>query len=174
MKLSVKDFFSKCDEIRSLLRIWSYLLKKSLLESFIFRAVVEIMFIASLGQTSHALPVAILKKVSIGICLKSQPKLFLELFSYYSLCQFLHDSNQKSPMKSETHAQPTLQMCSWEKVFGKYAANLRQINFIAITLRHGCFPVNLLHFSEHLFLKTPMEDCFWISLPLEEICFQNK
>ena len=71
MKFSVKDFFSKCDEIRSFLRIWSYLLKKSLLESSIFRAVVEIMFIASLGQTSHVLPVAILKKVSIGICLKS-------------------------------------------------------------------------------------------------------
>ena len=71
MKFSVKDFFSKCEEIRSFLRIWSYLLKKSLLESSIFRAVVEIMFIASLEQTSHVLPVAILKKVSIGICLNS-------------------------------------------------------------------------------------------------------
>ena len=36
MKFSIKDFFSKCDQIRSLLRIWSYLLKKSLLENFIF------------------------------------------------------------------------------------------------------------------------------------------
>ena len=39
MKFSIKDFFSKCDQIRSFLRIWSHLLKKSLIESFIFCAV---------------------------------------------------------------------------------------------------------------------------------------
>ena len=32
----VKDFFSKSDQIRRKLRIWSHLLKKSLLENFIF------------------------------------------------------------------------------------------------------------------------------------------
>ena len=31
MKLSVKDFLSKCDNIRSFLWIWSHLLKKSLI-----------------------------------------------------------------------------------------------------------------------------------------------
>ena len=39
MKFSIKDFFSKCDQIRSKLRIWSYLLEKSLTENFIFCAV---------------------------------------------------------------------------------------------------------------------------------------
>ena len=39
MKFSIKDFFSKCDQIRSFLRIWSHLLKKSLIENFIFCAV---------------------------------------------------------------------------------------------------------------------------------------
>ena len=39
MKSSVKDFFSSCDQIRSFLRIWSHLLKKSLMENFIFCAV---------------------------------------------------------------------------------------------------------------------------------------
>ena len=39
MKLSIKDFFSKCDKIRSKLRIWSHFLKKSLMEIFIFCAV---------------------------------------------------------------------------------------------------------------------------------------
>ena len=39
MKFSIKDFFSKCDQIRSLLRIWSHLLKKSFVENFIFCAV---------------------------------------------------------------------------------------------------------------------------------------
>ena len=36
MKFFIKDFFSKCEQIRSLLRIWSHLLKKSLMENFIF------------------------------------------------------------------------------------------------------------------------------------------
>ena len=36
MKFSIKDFFSKCDQIRNFLRIWLHLLKKSLMENFIF------------------------------------------------------------------------------------------------------------------------------------------
>ena len=36
MKFSIKDLFSKCDQICSFLRIWSDLLKKSLIENFIF------------------------------------------------------------------------------------------------------------------------------------------
>ena len=32
MKFSIKVFSSKCDEIRSFLRIWSHLLEKSLME----------------------------------------------------------------------------------------------------------------------------------------------
>ena len=36
MKFSVKDFFSKCDQISRKLWIWSHLLKKSLMENFIF------------------------------------------------------------------------------------------------------------------------------------------
>ena len=39
MKFSIKDFSSKCDQIRSFLRIWSHLLKKSLMANFIFCAV---------------------------------------------------------------------------------------------------------------------------------------
>ena len=35
-KFSIKDFFSKCDQIRSFLRIWSHLLNKSLMTIFIF------------------------------------------------------------------------------------------------------------------------------------------
>ena len=36
MKFSVTDFFSKCDQIRSFQQIWSQLLKKSVMENFIF------------------------------------------------------------------------------------------------------------------------------------------
>ena len=36
MKFSIKDYFSKCDQTHKKLRIWPHLLKKSLLENFIF------------------------------------------------------------------------------------------------------------------------------------------
>ena len=39
MNFSIMDFFSKCDQVRSFLRIWSHLLKKSVIENFIFCAV---------------------------------------------------------------------------------------------------------------------------------------
>ena len=39
MKFSIKDLFSKFDQIRRKLRIWSHVLKKSLMEKFIFCAV---------------------------------------------------------------------------------------------------------------------------------------
>ena len=35
MKFSIMNFSSKCDQIRSFLRVWSHLLKKSLMENFI-------------------------------------------------------------------------------------------------------------------------------------------
>ena len=40
MKFFIKDFFSKCDHIRSFLWIWSYFLKNSSIENFIFCAVI--------------------------------------------------------------------------------------------------------------------------------------
>ena len=36
IKFSIIDFSSKCDQVRNFLRIWSRLLKKSLMENFIF------------------------------------------------------------------------------------------------------------------------------------------
>ena len=39
IKFSIKDFFSKYDQISKRLRIWLHLLKKSLMENFIFCAV---------------------------------------------------------------------------------------------------------------------------------------
>ena len=40
MKFSITHFFSKCDQIHRFLRIWSHLLKKSVMENFIFCAVI--------------------------------------------------------------------------------------------------------------------------------------
>ena len=63
MKFSIKDYFSKCDQIRNFLRIWSHLLKKSLMENFIFCAMVFFSkdfwsfskFFQSIS-TSHSVP----------------------------------------------------------------------------------------------------------------------
>ena len=41
MKFPIKDLFSKSDQIRRNLRIWSHLLKKFLMENLIFCAVIK-------------------------------------------------------------------------------------------------------------------------------------
>ena len=41
MKFYITDFFSKYDQIHSFLRIWPHLLKESLMENFIFCAVLQ-------------------------------------------------------------------------------------------------------------------------------------
>ena len=41
IKFSIKNFFSKYDQIFSVLRIWSHLLRKSLMGNFIFCAAIE-------------------------------------------------------------------------------------------------------------------------------------
>ena len=43
MKFSIKDFFCKCDQIPSFLRIWSHLLNKSLIENSVFCAVLQVL-----------------------------------------------------------------------------------------------------------------------------------
>ena len=47
MKISIKDFFNKCEQIRSFLWIWSHLLKKYLMENFIFCAMYSYFFFLS-------------------------------------------------------------------------------------------------------------------------------
>ena len=42
--------------------------------------------------------------------------------------------------------------------------------FIEITLRHEFSPGNLLHFSKHLFLRTPLDGCFWKMIKLTLVC----
>ena len=52
MKFSIKDFFSKCDQVLRNLRIWSHLLKKSLMENLIFCTVSS----TKLNQLIHLQP----------------------------------------------------------------------------------------------------------------------
>ena len=48
MNFPIKDFFSKCDQISRFLRIWWHLLKKSLMENFIFCAVAWLSLLQTL------------------------------------------------------------------------------------------------------------------------------
>ena len=52
---STKNFFVKSDQIRSFLWIWSHLLKKSLMEKFIFCPVNQKTFTLDVKQTSNKL-----------------------------------------------------------------------------------------------------------------------
>ena len=51
MKVSIKDFFGKCNQISWKLRIWSQLLKKPLMENFIFSAVYAFGLMHVSGET---------------------------------------------------------------------------------------------------------------------------
>ena len=60
LKFSIKDFFSKCDQIRTFQRIWSHLLKKFLKENFAFCVVFGfIAFVKSPKQTAVKLEMSI-------------------------------------------------------------------------------------------------------------------
>ena len=48
LKFSNTDFFGKCDQIRRKLRIWSQLLKKSLIEENVIFCAVMVLFFAYL------------------------------------------------------------------------------------------------------------------------------
>ena len=52
IKFFIKDFFSKCDQIRRKLRIWSHLLKKSLNENFIFMQCAFVIFEINFRQAN--------------------------------------------------------------------------------------------------------------------------
>ena len=59
MKFLIKDFFSKCDQHLSFGWIWSYLLKKSLKENFIFCAELDKVQILGLSVSSMELIVLV-------------------------------------------------------------------------------------------------------------------
>ena len=62
MKFYTKSSFSKCDEIYSILRICSHLLKKSLMENFIFCVVKDQILIPYYFWISSLYERSVLKK----------------------------------------------------------------------------------------------------------------
>ena len=69
MKIFSKDFFSKWDQIRRKLRIWSHLLKKSLMENFIFCSVNITQLNAKINQKlMNSSTNSFLKKEAVLMC----------------------------------------------------------------------------------------------------------
>ena len=64
MKFSIKDFFTKSDQIRRKLQIRSHLLKKSLMENFTFFAVVSLIFAYLKNQELYELTLKTKKKTN--------------------------------------------------------------------------------------------------------------
>ena len=65
MKFYIKDFFSKCDQIRRELRIWSHLSQKSFMENFIFCAVHVQKYIRLYVKYMKALYENLLKSIQL-------------------------------------------------------------------------------------------------------------
>ena len=94
--------------------------------------------------------------------LSSQFSLVMALYNGYLLF-----ASNGSNWGNLFFAEAAVQRCSQEKAFWKYVANLLEntcacrnaisikllCNFVEITLRHGCSPVNLLHIFRTTFLR---------------------
>ena len=59
MTFSINDLFSKCDQISSFLRIWSHLLKKSLMETSFYVQCLKPTFASRLLTSFAVLPLLI-------------------------------------------------------------------------------------------------------------------
>ena len=123
---SIKNFFSKCDQILSFLQILLHILKKSLM-NFIFCAV------TACSSLLHSL-------IIMG----------QDHFLAYKLIFF------RSSPPEVFLGKGVLKICSkftgehpgWKAISIKL-----QSHFIEIKLRHGCSPVNLLHIFRTPFSK---------------------
>ena len=83
VKFSIKDFLGKCNQIRSFLRTWSHILKKSLMQSFIFcKVLFHLVNNESLGNLSIDSSLAISNFHNIIL----QPMIFLKFAFSCKFC----------------------------------------------------------------------------------------
>ena len=90
MKLSIKDFFSKSDQIHSFLRIWSHLLKKSFMENFIFSAV---YFFESIYQKKLQITASYLQRKKL--ISKDIPKAASLFYCWYAVSLKIQEASEK-------------------------------------------------------------------------------
>ena len=82
MKFSIQDFFSKCDRIRTKLRIWSHLLKKSLMENLMFCAVYVCETCLQIYEADHSH----IKEKEINSLYSDSVELYSDSVEIYKLC----------------------------------------------------------------------------------------
>ena len=119
MKFSIKSFFSKCDQIRSFLRIWSHLLKKSLTENFFFGSAINqpskcLRFGPYTGENGSAKPEFSHILCSVGVRLKTAntPRDANIKLSFQK--PTIHQTNHKSRKQKWTFGNRTC----YSKTFG--------------------------------------------------------
>ena len=86
MKFSIKDFLSKCDQIRSFLRICSGLLKNSLMENFIFCGVLLDKMMALANNIDISKAMGKVFETSCVVLLACEVSLHCRLDVFWAYC----------------------------------------------------------------------------------------
>ena len=158
MKFLIKDIFCKCEQIRSFLRIWSHLLKKSLIENFIFCAVfiwnefpnpVRKMFCTFLAMSTKNL--ASFQEVAEAYLEPSQPSMMELLFTKSSITRvWLGSKNVCKLLKTNL-----LRQCL-NKYYDVYTCGV----YLSLIKRFSTFSRIQLKLSLHNhFSKFPRQNC---------------
>ena len=118
MKFFIIDFFSKCDQIRRKLPIWSCLLKKSLIEtSFFVQWLLSLMFKSIASKYEDVVAMVPLTKMDSSILYEFWMTLWMQLpllvmmswFLYFMVTSQISSSIRRSyVLISPLHLYPTL------------------------------------------------------------------
>ena len=144
MKFSIKDFFSKHDQIRRFLRIWSHLQKKSLMENLIFCAVTLKHYLRCLSECFfiEQLFLLFLRTIILFWCSKVHSLRLILPAKYLSL----------SDLSSQHPDSVILRKIGSSCIFTSSAILLIQKKFIKAIRRLQ--PLQVLNFQSSVFLKT--------------------
>ena len=175
IKFSIEDFCSKCDQIRRNVQIWSHLLQKSLMENFIFCAVLESDFWQVFYKKKLLLKTFTKFKGKYLCCSLFLTKLRLFSLQLYqrpwrsccvcSVCNFLKDSDAVVAFVQSTTLSKTL-----TQLLRLFSLQLYQrlwhsccvcsvCNFIKDS-DAGVFFWILWYFWQRLLYRVLLSDCF--------------
>ena len=99
--------------------------------------------------------------MSVNVFLSRISILNIPAYCFYFLSLFRRQRSSRPEVFLE---KGVLKICSkftGEQPCQSVVSIKLQSNFIEITLQHGCFSVICYIFPEHLFLRIPLDGCFW-------------
>ena len=177
MEFSINDFFNKCDQIRSFLRIWSYLLKKSLMENSIFDAVVQkwsigVKWVNLIKATIYITESIVNTSTVFQTIINTESKLSSsgESFSYRLIKeQFLKKLSQTLALPMVTEETPPFFIL---QSLSPYLSEVKVIRSTLEMLFNHCITNNTktifsIQFTYNLTLckKSPYSEFFWYAFP---------